>query len=214
MIPTSPRDIVILVADKNIEAAVGGLLSRTESLCIRTVDAEILRHPQKDSGCCNEGVELLSSFANQFHHALLMFDHEGSGRDQDTFLDIENDIEQRLSQSGWNDRAKTIVIDPELEIWVWTNSPHLKDCFGWSDQTTPLMQWLLDRGYLNPGELKPKHPKEALEAVLRTSRTPRSSAIYRQLAERVSLRRCQDRAFLKFKDVMQQWFASVTDRLG
>jgi hypothetical protein len=34
----APRDRVVLVADKNIEAVVGGLLARPEALGIRPVD--------------------------------------------------------------------------------------------------------------------------------------------------------------------------------
>jgi len=36
------RDIIVLVADSNMEAAVCGLLSRHEALGIRTIDAQIL----------------------------------------------------------------------------------------------------------------------------------------------------------------------------
>jgi len=209
MKPSNRRDIVVLVADKNIEAAIRGLLRRQEALGIRTVDAEILRHPQKDSGCCNDGVEFLSTFTNQFLYALLMFDHQGSGREEEPPADIENSIEERLSRTGWNNRARTVVLDPELEIWVWASSPHVAHCLGWDNQRTPLAQWLLDQGYLRADHAKPARPKEALEAVLYATQTPRSSAIYRQLAEKVSLRACTDRAFLKFREVMQVWFGVV-----
>ncbi|OHB66524.1 MAG: hypothetical protein A2Y76_08290 [Planctomycetes bacterium RBG_13_60_9] len=210
MSPGEPRDMVILVADKNMEAAVRGLLSRQQPLNIRRIDAEVLRHPQRDSGCCNSGVEFLSAFTNQFAHAMLMFDREGCGRDDQAPENIEQSIEERLSGSGWNSRAKAVVLDPELEIWVWSASPHVEECLGWRSCPTPLRQWLLDQGYLHSGEAKPVRPKEAMEAALYASRTPRSSAIYRHLAERVSLRGCADRAFLKFRDVLQQWFGSNT----
>jgi hypothetical protein len=212
MKPRDPKDMVILVADKNMEAAVRGLLSRQQTLNIRQVDAEILRHPQRDSGCCNSGVEFLATFASQFVHALLMFDREGCGQDDQTAESIEENIEERLSRSGWNGRAKVIVLDPELEMWVWSASPHVEECLGWCHHATPLRQWLLDQGYLRSGEAKPVRPKEAMEAALYTSRTPRSSAIYRHLAEKVSLRGCADRAFLKFRDVLQQWFGSSISR--
>ena len=28
-------------------------------------------------------------------------------------------VETDLSRNGWADRTKAIVIDPELEVWVW-----------------------------------------------------------------------------------------------
>jgi hypothetical protein len=204
----APRDMIALVADRNMEAAIGGLLSRHRALSIRQADVEILRHPQRDSGCCHGGVEFLSAFVDQFSHALLMFDREGCGQEDQTPENIETYIEERLSRSGWNGRAKVIVLDPELEIWVWSASPHVEECLGWNDPAMPLRQWLLDQGYLRGGEAKPLRPKEAMEAVLYTSRTPRSSSIYRRLAEMVSLRGCADRAFLRFRHVLQQWFGT------
>ncbi|MFB3133348.1 MAG: hypothetical protein ACE10K_12585, partial [Rhodothermales bacterium] len=53
---------------------------------------------------------------------------------------------------------------------------------------------------------KPQRPKEAVEAVLRATDTPRSSSLYRQLAQKVSLNRCDDPAFLKLKSTLQEWF--------
>ena len=44
---------------------------------------------------------------------------------------LETEAEQRLSSSGWDDRAVAIVLDPELEIWVWSDSPEVDDVLGW-----------------------------------------------------------------------------------
>ncbi len=203
----SRRDLIVLVADSNMRAAVRGLLSREQALGIGTVDVEVLPHPQRDSGCCKGGVDFLSAFANQFQHALLMFDWEGCGQEGCSPTDIEGGLEERLSNSGWSDRARVIVLDPELEIWVWSGSPHVEQCLGWNDQSMPLREWLVTRGFLHTGQHKPVRPKEAMEAALYESQTPRSSAIYRHLAETVSLKGCTDRAFLKFTNMMQLWFA-------
>lgn len=35
---------------------------------------------------------------------------------------------------------------------------------------------------------------------------PRSSSIYQDIAERVSVNRCQDPSFLRFKTILQNWF--------
>lgn len=199
-------DLIVLAADKNMAAAVCSLLHRHQALGIRSIEAQVLRHPQKDSGCCHAGVDFLLPFAQRFEHALLMFDREGSGRDTLAPDRIEEEIEGRLLQCQWSGRAKAIVLDPELEMWVWSDSPHVADCLGWTDQSQSLRQWLLERGYLNQEQDKPTRPKEAMEAVLHETRTPRSSAIYQRLAEKVSLRRCTDRAFVRFRDIMQRWF--------
>lgn len=73
-------------------------------------------------------------------------------------------------------------VDPELENWVWSDSPHVAQVLGWTDTTTPLRDWLRDKGHWTPECGKPSRPKEAVERVLRHVRKPRSSALYRRLS--------------------------------
>jgi hypothetical protein len=61
-------------------------------------------------------------------------------------------------------------------------------------------------GYWQKDETKPSRPKELLEVVLHRTRKPRSSALYRQLAGTVGLRGCQDSSFLRFREILQEWF--------
>jgi hypothetical protein len=46
-----PTDLVLLVADKNIEHGLRGLLSRPQALGIRSVTSKTYVHPQRDPGC-------------------------------------------------------------------------------------------------------------------------------------------------------------------
>ncbi len=209
MIIPNRSDLLVLVADKNTEVAVTGLLSRYAALGIRQVAADIRRHPQKDSGSCLGGVDFLQPFAEQYEHALLVFDHEGSSRETEEPVRIEEDLEDRLARTGWGKRASVIVLTPELESWVWSDSPHVERALGWGDSELPLREWLVGRGFLAPGTTKPGRPKEAMEAVLWEVRRPRSSAVYQALAQTVSLNRCSDRAFSKFKSSLTEWFASA-----
>ncbi len=199
------KDLLVLVADHQMKSAFEGLVSRPEALGIRRLSYDIFVHPERDPGCRDGGPEFLSPFRFQYHHALLMFDREGCGDDRPR-EQIENDLEEQLRKSDWSGRVAVVVIDPELEAWVWSDSPQLDQAVGWSEQKRPLRQWLQDRGFFMEGQSKPSRPKEALEAVLYHCRRPRSSAIYRDLAERVSFRRCEDKAFNKLRGVLQSWF--------
>ena len=106
------------------------------------------------------------------------------------------------------------MLDPELEAWVWSDSPHVDDVAGWKNRRPSLRRWLISQDYLQEGATKPG-PKEALEAALRTVRKPRSASLYRQLAEKVSLRRCNDPSFLELKTVLTAWFpAGSSGRSG
>ena len=200
------QDLIVLVADKNIEFTIKGLLSRPQALGIRETTAYVIPHPERDPGCFLRSPEFLRPFRNRYRHALVVLDREGSGRDEQSREESENHLEERLA-TDWNDKAAVVVLDPELEVWLWSDSPHVETVLGWRGRNPNLRTWLLETGFLQAGTPgKPVRPKEAVEKALRLVRKPRSSALYRQLSEKVSFRRCSDPAFQKFKHTLQHWF--------
>jgi hypothetical protein len=205
-VPASPRDLVILTADKNCQFALRGLMTRSRSLRIRTIDPEMHVHPDRDPGVLGGAHKFLRPFVRTHRYALVVLDREGCGKETSARDELELEIERNLQASGWDQRGRAIVIDPELEIWVWSDSPHVAGELGWTSENPELRTWLEAQGYLSQGALKPIRPKEALDAVLRKVRTPRSSAIYKSLAEKVGLSRCTDPAFQKLRATLQEWF--------
>lgn len=199
-------DLVVLVADKNQAAAVKGLLSRPQALGIRSLAAEMAVHPNRDPGCRRTAHQFLRREAGRFSHALVIFDREGCGAESEACDGLEQGVRRNLSENGWGDRAAVLVIDPELENWVWSDSPHVEDALGWAKREPPLRDWLCNQGFLSKGQPKPPRPKEAMEATLRVVSKPRSSAIYYELAQKVSFTRCSDPAFRRLKDILQKWF--------
>jgi len=204
------KDLVVLAADSQMEFAVKGLLTRGAALGFREPSVDFLVHPAKDPGCLLRGHDFLRPLYRQYHHAIVMLDREGCGREASLRELLESDLEQRLSSSGWGDRAAAIVLDPELEVWVWSDSPEVDAVLGWTGRTPRLEEWLRTQGYCTPRQMKPNRPKTALEQALRLARKGRSSAIFFELAKRVSVRRCSDPAFLKFKATLQQWFGGAS----
>lgn len=200
------KDLVVLAADHNIEQALIGLFTRPEALGIRSIDVNISVHPQHDPGCALHGVELLSNLSELYRYGLLIFDREGSGMEQKQPQEMQNELNREFEDSAWGKRARAIVLNPELEAWVWSDSPHVAVVAGWENRSPPLRRWLFSQGYLQKGATKPERPKEALEAALHAVRKPRSASLYRQLAEKVSLRRCKDSAFLELKTILTAWF--------
>lgn len=200
-------DLVILVPGKDERETFDALLSsRQESLGIRDVRYQILVHPRRDPGCFHEAPDVLQPYVNLARQALVVFDHEGSGQEGRAAEDVDRDLKERLARSGWRERAEVLLLQPEMENWVWSDSPHVDHVTGWADRTPALRQWLRARGWWPEGKVKPPAPKECLQEALRQVKMRRSSAIYRQLAEEVSLERCSDDAFLFFKELMQGWF--------
>lgn len=200
------KDLVIIVADTNLEHALEGLLSRPEALGIRAIEHDIYSHPEHDPGCAIRGVEFISNLSNQYRYGLLMFDHEGSGKEATTRKDLQESLNERIAMTAWGERAKVIVLAPELEVWIWSDSPHVDEVAGWRNREPGLRRWLVEQGYLQEGEVKPMRPKEAFEAALREAQKPRSASLYLQIAEKVSFRRCTDSAFLELKSILADWF--------
>ncbi|HYN20863.1 MAG TPA: hypothetical protein VE078_07885, partial [Thermoanaerobaculia bacterium] len=168
---------------------------------------DVYVHPERDPGCLLRGHDFLRPFNLRYSHALVVFDRDGCGQEAKARADLELQVEGLLSRAGWDDRAAAVVIDPELEVWVWNASPHVENALGWDAGTTALKEWLKQKGWLPEGDLKPTHPKKAVEEALRVARKPRSSSLFHQLAQRVSTDRCVDPAFLKLRSVLSRWFS-------
>lgn len=200
------RDLAVLVADKNMESAIRILLNRHQALGIRPITADVFVHPRRDPGCVNYPQEVLAPLRDTYWYALVMFDHEGSGRELMPPLEIARHVNNRLRNAGWENRSQVIVLAPELEIWVWSASPHVATCLGWKDRSPDLRAWLESTGYWPQTAAKPQDPKAALEAALREIRRPRSSSIYAELASVVSLQGHREPAFVSFVDTLQKWF--------
>ncbi len=200
------KDLIILVADKDQEFTLLGLLSRNEALGIGKIEYQIRIDPERDSGCAVRGVELLSHFADKYRYALLLFDHEGCGEEATPREILEQQINANFRKSSWGDRARALVISPELEAWVWSSSPHVDRVAGWEERRPKLRHWLVEQNLLQAGEIRPARPKEAFEVALRTVGKPRSASLYKQIAEKVSLHRCTDPAFLELKQILHGWF--------
>jgi hypothetical protein len=199
-------DLIVLVPDKNMEASVRGLLGRFKALGIRQLDHRLLVHPGRDPGCLGQGHDLLRPFTRQYAHALVLLDREGCGRETESREALEDSVERKLQSSGWGHRARAIVIDPELEIWVWSDSPHIPAALGSKDDLPTVRRWLIDHDLWTEGRPKPDDPKAAMERILRINSRPRSSSIYEELARKVGLQRCQDLAFLKLRETLVAWF--------
>lgn len=198
-------DLVILVADKNMRFALEALLARHESLEIRPIEALVLTHPRRDPAVLRESHDFLRSRQGLASYALVVFDREGCGDVQPREV-LEESVELKLAQNGWAGRSAAVVVDPELEVWFWSDSPQVETALRWSKGRTQLREWLVEKGFCYEGQQKPHRPKEAVESVLRLSRTPRSSSIYQDLAEHVAFQHCIDPSFLKVRSVLKRWF--------
>ena len=209
---TTPRfitDLVVLTADLQMHRVIETLLRRRwQSLGISPdLSIDVRRHPQQDSGCRTASQAILNPLRRTHRNAMVIFDWHGSGAGNATAAQLERDLERQYERAGWEvNRVSFVVIEPELDAWVFgAPFPRLRQAIGWS-QPQPIPEWLVERGYLLPGSPKPQNPKRAIDEMLSLQRKERSAKLYAELALNVSLARCQDRAFQKFRDTLQRWF--------
>lgn len=200
------KDLIIAVADGYQEKTMESLLARIPiSSGTREFTFDIIKNPGKDSGSFNDSHELLRPFSNQYSYALVIFDFEGTGVEHLSREQIEDEVQRLLSNNGWSNRNCVIVIQPELENWIWIDNPNVAQALGW-EKNQSLYEWAKQEGFLLPNSSKPERPKEALEKAMRISGTPPSASIYKRIAEKVSYRRCEDPAFKKLIQQIIAWF--------
>jgi hypothetical protein len=198
------KDLGILVADLSMEKVLEAALFRHKALGIRPITFDIKVHPQRDGGIRTTGSQLLSLQSRQYMYGLLVLDFEGSGSHQTDALSLENELDVRLNLL-WQSNAKAIVIEPELDVWMWGADNVLQQILGWPSGVS-LRDWLRTKeiSFLPNG--KPERPKEAIEKIMFELKKPRSSALYYKIASKISFRRCTDSAFLRLRNTLVKWF--------
>jgi len=199
-------DLIVLCADKKIEATIGGLLNRPKALEIQEPKFEIKVHPQRDPGCYHYSAPFLQPLRPAFARALVVFDRQWDGSPDISAAEMERAVCAKL-QPTWGQSCGVVVIDPELEVWAWSDSPHVDEVLGWKDRHPSLREWLRTERLLAPDQVKPADPKAAIEKAVVKGQRRWTAGTCKTLASQVGLARCQDPSFGRFKAILQRWFA-------
>jgi hypothetical protein len=206
------KDLIVLVADSDQKALIETFIKRLiRTNAISTITFEVIKNPMRDPGNFNDSPDFLRHHIRNFRFAIVLFDFEGSGANAkfNNRTDAENDLEKRLARNGWKNKSAVIIIEPEIEIWLWANKYSVANAIGWKgkEQGIPLHKWLEINGWLSTGKTKPFRPKECYEEVLKRINVPRSSSIFSKIADSVSYNGCIDESFQKFFNILKNWFS-------
>ena len=202
------KDLVVLAADGTIQRTIQTLLEeRRDSLGISAISVDFQTHRHRDSGCRTSPGSVINPLRSRYSKAMVVFDFHGSGERHRTATQLETDLEQELRRAGWGqDEIAVLSIEPELEAWVFGASfQRLEQIIDWS-QSQSIRSWLEINDHLFPGEIKPTDPQAAFDEMLELQGKRRSRRLFADIARTVSLSRCQDRAFQKFRTTLQRWF--------
>jgi hypothetical protein len=209
MIPGSERkDLIALVADRSMKLSVDILFARHKDLGIRSISCDVFSHENNDPGVLRESHSFLRPQARRYRYAIAICDREGCGREAFPREQLEATIEQRLHENGWENRASAIVIDPELEAWIWGDWTVLARSIRWTGGGARVKSFLIQQRLLRLDQNKPPRPKEALERAMKQVQIRFSSTVHKAMAQQAEFAQCTDPAFLKMLTTLQQWFPS------
>ena len=208
------RDLVVFVADLTMEKEIEAFLKRPDfnapyNLNTRPFEfdpaEDLIRIPGCDAGVFSKGHEWLQAYRGRHRHAAVVFDRE-FGTDRGA-SELRDELSGRILRTGWNaGHFRVVVIDPELEAWIWQRNHRVATPLGFTSVDS-MVEAIRGAGLDWPdGQSKPTRPKEALEAVVRRRGIGWSSAIHRSITSSISLIGCQDPAFIDLRNALQEWF--------
>src|SRR5438309_1338713 len=121
------RDCVFFTADSTMKQALLGFLTRNDCFAHYNLgtapfafdpNEDLFSSATMDPGTYTTGEKLLTPFQKLHRHAILMLDADWDG--SPGAETIRTDLTERILASGWSaDAFKVIVIEPELEAWIW-----------------------------------------------------------------------------------------------
>lgn len=207
------RDCMFYVADTNMAEAFKGFLSRPQfhqSLGCAPFHFDSLLDLGRAAGKTDGGLwrhagGLCKGYLQTHRRLVVCLDRDFGGSPGQAL--IRSNIEDQLLDAGWLPGSfKVLVIDPELEQWVWQDNIHVENALNHTGNQS-LRATLLAAGEWPAGAAKPIDPKGALERIVRANlRGNRSSAIYSKITSKVSVGGCQDGEFLALKQQLSIWF--------
>lgn len=203
------RDVAFLLADSGMVEMVRGFLDRPHpgrrlGCGDFTFDAaeDLVVAPTRDSGVYHTARELLRPYERSHRRAVVMLDNAWDG--SPGVSKIETRITEALT-SVW-EHFVVIVIDPELEAWVWQDNPNVADAL---KCRRDFREVLRRNGHWPEGATKPPDPKAALDHLRRRHGADRSNAAFRRLAAGISVAGCADPAFVRLRATLREWFGST-----
>jgi len=206
------KDLLIMTADSTMTQVLRAFFKReafAHSLGCDpfTIDVQkdILNTPGfTDGGLHTRAHEIMRPFLGQYRNALVILDKQFGG--ERPASEVQQEIENNLRGNGWNGNlhnAAVIVIDPELEVWLWQDNVHVEKALG---AQSGLRQKLESDGVWPAGQAKPHQPKETMQETIIANHAGTYTPAYCRIASTVSVSRCSDPSFIRFRDQLRTWF--------
>jgi len=209
------RPCVFLLADGTMAQVLRSFLSRgylEGRLGCRTFDFDFqqdvvvnVRNGNTDGGIHRRAHELLRRYIRSHQNAVVILDQKFGGRLSAAV--VRGEILGNLLRNGWSaECVEVVVIDPELEVWLWQRrNPHIARAFRYNGAVS-LEEFLAAEGFRPSAAVKPAKPKEAASLLLRRYHAGVPMVVYTRVVKNISISGCQDPAFSRLVSALRRWF--------
>jgi len=200
-------ELVVVFADEDARRAVQAMIKRGVGRCLSPFDARYLRHTGRDARVAQQPVEFLreSAALHATSRYLVLWDHQGSGRERQAPRDVEADVCRMLVGAGIAEaNVEAIAFVPELEAVygaAWDRVHSVLSELGKPADSVPF-----------DGAL----PKESLDAARKRHGIKRlDPRLHEQLGERLPLGKLKsepDSPLHRISQALQTWFPKATEQ--
>ena len=216
-------ELCVVVADADADRLMRALLQRAiDSGCLRRFAWVVIRDPMKDSAVWREPTRALAPYLGVSGRRLLViWDHEGSGREDDDPADVESDVIVRLTQAGAGPSdISAIALLPEVEaVFEHTWERVVTLIAETRGRAAPSDADVLRRAgvKLRDGEdaaeaarqYSARRPKEYLQAVLKLAGLKHEPSLFEDLGRRLSVPALKrGEASGRIAAVLVRWFGA------
>lgn len=211
------RDVVFHLADRNMEAGCRAFFARDDwhyTLGCGRFDidsdsnSDIFRKGgQTDGGLWKHAHTNLTPFKDLYDHAVIVLDadfepHPGVDA-------LHADISANMTAAGWlADSFCVVVIDPELEAWLWAPNLNVAKAFG-HESFPKLKAALVQENLWTSSNPKPDDPKKARDRAVKLGGKITGGPLFKGVFGGISKRacdRCVEPGFNALRHALQTWF--------
>jgi hypothetical protein len=211
------RDVIFHLADPNMEAGFRAFFARDDWHyvlgCSRfKIDPESEQDiyrlgGETDGGLRKRAHTNLTLFQHLYRHAVIVLDADfkpSPGAEA-----LQKEISANMLAAGWSqDAFCVVVIDKELEAWLWAPNINVAKAFGHEDFEA-MRRALADKKLWDAGSPKPNDLKAARDLAARLGGRKTGGPLFRGVFSGMSKRACdlcQESGFVTLRSALQRWF--------
>jgi hypothetical protein len=170
--------------------------------------SDIFRVPRHtDGGVWKHAGANLRPFRDKYRFAVIVIDADFDPHPGPAVL--LSDISTDMMTEGWErERFAVIVIQPELEAWLWAPNLNVARAFGHEDFGA-LRRQLEQEQLWDSGDPKPKNLKHATARAAKLGKKQTGGPIFMSVFGAISMRACQscvEPGFVALRAALQNWF--------